>query len=1042
MGALSVRVLGDLEIGGLETRTLADRKARLVLRLLALARGRAIPTAALADAVWGDNAPSRPADQVAVLVSRLRRALGRDRIEYGDHGYQLIYDWLDLDELAGVTAEAEHRHQSGNNLGAVAACRIALTLIRGPLPALGTEADWAQADLAAANRLVRRARRTAAAAMLETGEWLDALDLAAVDLQDDPYDEEAARHLMRAHVLAGRPGAALAVFASLRATLEDDLGTDPAAETGALHEAILRGELPSAAQHRSTERPAAAVVGRQHELDRLDALADPITGMRIVGISGEAGIGKTTLVSAWSRRRAEGGDTLLFGTCGALDRSTPLDVLLGAIAEHLRRADDPGSLLAEDAALLGPLLGMSVARGPEDQHAPVSVLGPANLYAAITAVLERIAGSSGAILVIDDAHLAGQALADWARFALRRSPRLLVVAAARLAEGVPLPITDELVLRPLDAQETAELVGADRADELFARSGGHPLFLSELVNTPASAETVPPSLVDAVEQRCADLGSAADLLRAAAVLGNHLDLDLLASVLGRPTLDVLADAELAEDRQLLVERGGRYSFRHDLVREALAISARAGRAALLHREAGRILARRPSSDAVEVAEHARLGGDLVQAALSLRVAAARAAERFDHATAEALLDESLTLDPLDATLLERARVRTRRGHYTEAESDVTAAAGAGAEAWEVGAWAAYFDRRFDDAIRFARDGETSTEDPVLRARCLTVGGRTLHARGDLDGAEKKLTAAVAEAQGQDRLTAAAWLGVLKSHRSRSDEALELLGPVAHAGAGVDLTSATLHALLFTGHAYALAGRPEAAITALARYTTEVERRQVPRFAGRGVNMSGWVLRNIGAHEAALDANEEALDTSPGKGAELPIAALEDLADEQLRIGDPQAAAAFLDQVAPLLVGDLVFGWRLDLKHALLRARIALESDPEQALAEATALVAAATAMNVPRYSSVGRLLVHRAHAMLGVEVDPEVAGRDLDEVENAVRIEAWWWAGETGAALGWDHWVRRAETLAAELARSAGPCAEALHTDADRRLADWRLRLR
>ena len=60
------------------------------------------------------------------------------------------------------------------------------------------------------------------------------------------------------------------------------------------------------------------------------------------------------------------------------------------------------------------------------------------------------------------------------------------------------------------------------------------------------------------------------------------------------------------------------------------------------------------------------------------------------------------------------------------------------------------------------------------------------------------------------------------------------------------TSATLHSLLFTGHAHALAGRPDQALTAFTRYTTEVERRQVPLFAGRAVNFAGGVLRNLGA----------------------------------------------------------------------------------------------------------------------------------------------------------------------------------------------------
>ncbi|MBW8751681.1 MAG: winged helix-turn-helix domain-containing protein, partial [Propionibacteriales bacterium] len=181
MAALSVRVLGEFSIDGVDTRTLADRKARLVLRWLALVRGRPVSAAALAEALWGDAPPTRPADQVAVLASRLRRSLGRDAIVHGDDGYRLRYDWLDLDELAVVLAEAERRHGEGNATGAVAASRIALSLVRGQLPAPGSDAEWVVAEHAAVTRLVRRARQVAASAMLATGDWLDALELATAD---------------------------------------------------------------------------------------------------------------------------------------------------------------------------------------------------------------------------------------------------------------------------------------------------------------------------------------------------------------------------------------------------------------------------------------------------------------------------------------------------------------------------------------------------------------------------------------------------------------------------------------------------------------------------------------------------------------------------------------------------------------------------------------------------------------------------------------------------------------------------------------------
>ncbi|MFL6062174.1 MAG: ATP-binding protein [Marmoricola sp.] len=1040
MGALSVRVLGELAVDGLDLRTVVDRKARLLLRCLAMASGRPVTTVALIEALWQDSPPARPADQVSVLASRLRRALGRDAIELGDHGYRLNYDWLDLDELGAVVAAVEDRLAEGSTTSALAAAHVAVALLRGPLPEPVTEVDWVLADHAAAVRLVRRARRGAAAAMLAAGDWFDALDLAEVSAAEDPYDEEAVRLIMRAQTYGGRPAAALAAYASLRALLAEELGTEPAVATAELHTAILRDELAPPEQVSAVRPAATRLVGRTSQLSHLDAMADRLGqgAVRVAVVSGEAGIGKTTLLTTWIEARRQRGDTVLFGTCGQLDRSTPLDVLLAALGEHLRRSPERARLLGDDAALLTPLLGLGP--GTSDVGSD-PVLGPASLYAALTSVLGRIADPAGAILVFDDAHLAGPALAEWTSFVARRTLPVLVVAAVRPNEGGTFVTTDTVNLGPLDRAATAQLVGEDRADALFERSGGHPLFLSELAT---SSDDLPASLVTAVERRCEALGAGADLLRGAAVLGSDLDVELLAAVFGRPALDVLDDLELATTRNLLTESSGRYAFRHALVRQALAAGTRPGRTALLHREASKVLAARPDADPVAAAEHARLGGDLPQAARSLRGAAARAAERFDHATAEELLDQSLALEDDDETLLARARVRIRRGRYAEAEADVTATRVPSPAGYEVGAWAAYFDRRFDDATRYAHDGELTAIDPALRARCLIVGGRTLHARGDLRGAERLLAEAASSAEGADRLNASAWLGVLHAHRGRTDQAIELLRPATRSGIGADHTSATLHALLFTGHALAAAGRPAEALASFARYTDEVERRQVPRFSGRGVNFGAWVLRNIGAVDEAREGHLAALDQADSDGTpEVRVAALQDLAEDKLLAGDLDGARALLDEADQSLSGDLVFGWRLAMKLDLLRCRLSLASgDAGSAAAGAGALVRAATDAGVPRYSSVARLIEHQAQVALGETVDLASARRDLAEVEATMAVEAWRWAGETGAGLGQKAWIDRAETLVADLASASGERRDELLREADRRLGEWRLRLR
>ena len=1041
MKSLAVRVLGDFGVDGIEPQALGSRKARLALQLVALGGGQAVPAGVLIDALWDTAPPARPEDQLAVLMSRLRSVLGRDRIEHRDQGYLLRCDWLDATELAVLTREVEARREAGLVTGAVAAARVALSLIRGdgPRPLPG---EWAQLRQAELERLIGRARLVAATALLEAGDWMAAADAASAAAERDPYDEAALRVLLRAHVLGGRVAGALSIYASARERLADELGTDPSPETAALYTAILRGEVTTPARPDRSDAGASAagvgLVGRNDELACLEAVAARARGgaAEVVVVDGEAGIGKTTLLRAWAGLRTAAGDTVLMASCGPLDRSMPLDALLTALASLLRGLgpETAADILGADAALLAPLLNLA----PGPRLPPMladSMLGPAVLYSALVRTLGRLAERAPLVVVADDAHLAGPALADWLRFARRENLAVTAVAAIRSGEGEPLPATTSIHLGALGRDAAAELVGPGRVDELYARSKGHPLFLTELAQQAAGAE-LPASLVESVSARCDELGPAGLLLRTAAVIGPDLDVDLLAAVLGRPAVALLDDAEQAVLKQFLVDQDGMFRFRHELVREALAASATAGRAALLHRQTGRVLDHRPGADPLTVAGHARLGGDLALASRALREASARAAERFDYAAAEALLDDAMRLDASPDGRLARARVRTLRGRYAEALADVEQAGPAGPAALEVGAWAAYFGRDFAQAAQFAEDGALAADDPATRARCLAAGGRTHHAAGDLARAELLLGEAFSLAEGADRVAAAGWLGVLRAHQSRVEEALALLRPAARGQIGVEHTSATMHSLLFTGHAHALAGRPAQALDALARYTAEVERRQVPRFAGRGVNFAGWVLRNLGAGEEALDHHHQALEAGQGQGtADVTIAALEDLAEQCLETGDPDGARARLAEASALLQGNLVFGWRLRLKHQLLTGRLALlAGDGERALAQARELEARAAALGVPRYTSVARLLAHRANHALGGPADPDAVAADLDLLDGAVAIEAWWWTCDLAGDFAQAAWRDRAADRTARLARGAGGYADGLLAAADRRL--------
>src|ERR1700733_4420383 len=131
MRSLAVRVLCEFGVDGVEPQALVSKMARLALQHLALGAGQVVPSDVLVDALWEHDPPARPGDQLAVLMSRLRSVLGKERIEHRDGGYLLRADWLAAAELAALTDEAQRRHRAGNVAGAAAAARVALSLLNG-----------------------------------------------------------------------------------------------------------------------------------------------------------------------------------------------------------------------------------------------------------------------------------------------------------------------------------------------------------------------------------------------------------------------------------------------------------------------------------------------------------------------------------------------------------------------------------------------------------------------------------------------------------------------------------------------------------------------------------------------------------------------------------------------------------------------------------------------------------------------------------------------------------------------------------------------
>ena len=222
---------------------LGSRKARTLLKLLAVERARRVPVDRIAEVLWAGAPPRERMRDVATLVSRLRRALGADVIRGGRQGYQLggaPAIVVDLDEAARLVSRAERELGRAPSLAYAAAERAVELVSAGTALAEEPYAAWAEPAAAELRGLQQRARHVLARALLATGDARLAADIAAEAIASDPFDEAAYRLFMSACAAAGERAKALEAYAQLSSRLAKELGTDPAPDTRELHLAILR----------------------------------------------------------------------------------------------------------------------------------------------------------------------------------------------------------------------------------------------------------------------------------------------------------------------------------------------------------------------------------------------------------------------------------------------------------------------------------------------------------------------------------------------------------------------------------------------------------------------------------------------------------------------------------------------------------------------------------------------------------------------------------------------------------------------------------
>ena len=991
-----VHLLGGLEVEGVPALGLGSRKGRAVLRRLAAAEGSVVSEEVLLDIAWPDGHPVRPRDQLAVLVSRLRSALGTDAIVRQDAGYRLATTWLDLDEVRSAARELPAT-EAGLRAG-----QQALRLVRGPLLP-EEDQPWVEEQRTALQELVQQLRRATATAALAAGRPGEAVELARACLLEDAYDEHALRLLMEASLAGGQVPAALRAYEEAAGRLADELGVDPSPETRALHLRLLQ---------RTAEPVAVPAVGGRDGLVA-SLLRSPVPSLQLV--TGAPGMGKTTLVDAL----ASSAESVVRVRGHATGLGVPLQPVLDALS---------GVPLTGPGALLAPLLqpgatGSAAATALEVSH------DRAALAAAVAHVLTELAAGGRVLVLVDDGQLLDEASAALLRHIARAASQVpvLVVVAARPGTGPDWTAATRHELEPLGLAEVTAVVGPGRAAEVLALSNGHPLFVSELAR---SEGPLADDVLVAIGQRFDRSPALTEVLRTAAVLAEQVDVDLLATVLQRPVPEVLDQLDEAVAQQLLRTTVDGFAFVHDLHRQALTHAVSPARAALLHRLAARALADRPRQDPVRIGHHALAGGDDELAAMALTAAAELATARYEHVEALAMLDRAVPLAPTPERRLRRAQALLMLGRYDEADAEATSA-GSGPDALEVRALVAYLSRDLDNALHLAHTAAAAATDPEQAAGCLVLAARILLATGQLEASESAFREALALSTGRVRGIAGVWLALALATRDEATEALLVLRSPAVAQVR-SLPLVEPHRGLAHGRALAMTGRAAEAVAVFDQLAATVAEQQVRRFAGRAENFRGWVLRNVGAVDAAKASNEMAWDAVQAldavTGAEARGHAVLDLADHALRTGSLTEAEHWVDLAREAELAPHVMRWRFDLRRDLLAGRLALaHGDADAAEERAEAARAGAAAVGVRRFTVQADLLTARARAHRGEPAGPLPSPA---EVARFAALESWWLMAELARDLGDDRWRAAAAQRVDALLPGAGAWAEDLRAAA------------
>jgi DNA-binding CsgD family transcriptional regulator/tetratricopeptide (TPR) repeat protein len=446
------------------------------------------------------------------------------------------------------------------------------------------------------------------------------------------------------------------------------------------------------------------LVGRDSFLALVERrLADAAAGEGgLLFVAGEAGIGKTRLLSAVAQQADANGFAAVRAAAFPGDVQSLAGLLLD-LASNLLPARDP--VLSElGRSLTSRVRGLADAAG--DAHHRRRVL-----VQDLTDLLVSAEPGTPVLMILEDLHWADELSMDvLGHLAGRLAARQMLVAGAyrsdelyprlpmrelrarllsqRLAEEIRLPRLDLAQTAAMSSALLGRPAPAQMVQAIHQRSDGIPLHVEEFLaaideDAPArrpgvaiQAAAVPDTLGDAVLSRTRHLAALTrDVASAAAVIGRSFDFDLLTTVTETDPGEVARALRELQDAYLVLPGADEvtFDFRHALIRDTLYADTALPLRRHMHERVARAAVDRGYRGAFISAhfEQAQCSGLAHEYAVA---AAGEAASVSAHGEALELYRRAVRNLPAQLPALDRAGLFAALGDEAAATDDNTAAA--------------------------------------------------------------------------------------------------------------------------------------------------------------------------------------------------------------------------------------------------------------------------------------------------------------------------------------------------------------------------------